>query len=188
MQDLSDKELIEKYLKGDEKALEFLISRYLKTVYGFVYRFAGNEQDAEDITQESFVKAWGSIKKFDRKKSFKSWIFKIARNTAIDLLRKKKTVPFSKFDGEDGKNAIIETLADTGPLAQEIFERKSIAQEITVALSELPLKYKAVFSLRHDSDLSFQEIAESLDEPVNTVKSRYRRALIALKNVLRDKR
>ena len=187
MQDFSDQELIINYLKGDEKALEVLISRYLKPVYGFVYRFAGNEQDAEDITQETFVKVWGNIKKIDRQKSFKAWMFKIARNTAIDLLRKKKTVPFSRFDGEDGKNAIIESLADPGPLALEIFERKGLAQEIAAAISELPSKYRAVFSLRQDSELSFQEIAESLGEPINTVKSRYRRALIALKSILQKK-
>ena len=73
----SDQKLIADYLGGDEKALEILIYRYLKPIYSFVYRYVGNEQEAEDITQEIFVKAWRNLKKFNQNKSFKTWIFTI---------------------------------------------------------------------------------------------------------------
>ena len=86
----SDKQLIINYLKGDEKSLELLIQSYLKPIYSFVYRCTGNTQDAEDVTQEVFVKVWRNLKKFDQRKSFKTWIFAIAKNTAFDHLKKRK--------------------------------------------------------------------------------------------------
>ena len=92
---LEDKKLIQQYLKGDSKSLDFLIAKYLKMIYSFVYKNVGSQSDAEDITQEVFVKVWKNLKKFDQKKSFKPWIFQIAKNTSIDFLRKRKTIPFS---------------------------------------------------------------------------------------------
>ena len=89
--DYSDEQLINNYLKGDEKSLEILIHRYLKPIYNFVYRYVNNKQEAEDVTQEVFVKTWRNLKKFKRNKSFKTWIFSIAKNTAIDSFKKKKT-------------------------------------------------------------------------------------------------
>ncbi|MBI4159946.1 sigma-70 family RNA polymerase sigma factor [Candidatus Wolfebacteria bacterium] len=73
-----------------EVSLELLIRRYLKPIYGFTYRYVGAGQDTEDVTQETFVKVWRNLKKFDQNKSFKTWIFSIAKNTAIDFLKKKK--------------------------------------------------------------------------------------------------
>ena len=92
---IEDKILIQQYLKGDEKSLEILIARYLKPIYSFVYKNVGNPSEAEDITQEVFIKIWKNIKKFDQNKNFKPWIFQIAKNTSIDFLRKKKSIPFS---------------------------------------------------------------------------------------------
>jgi RNA polymerase sigma-70 factor (ECF subfamily) len=98
MENLGDLKLIKQYLAGDEKSLDVLVKRYLKIIYGYSYRNVGNSADAEDITQETFLKVWKNIKKFDQSKSFKSWIFTIAKNTSIDYLRKKKSVPFSRFE------------------------------------------------------------------------------------------
>ncbi|MFH1909788.1 MAG: sigma-70 family RNA polymerase sigma factor [bacterium] len=179
----SDQQLIADYLQGDEKSLEVLIGRYLKPIYSFVYRYIGGGQDTEDITQEVFVKVWRNLKKFDRQKSFKTWIFSIAKNTAIDFLKKKKVIPFSDFDTEDGGNIIADTFADMAKSSQEIFERKETAQMLESAMAELSPKYRTVLSLRYNSDFNFREIAETLGEPINTVKSRYRRALIILKNI-----
>lgn len=94
---IADEILIKKYLQGDEKSLEILIQRYLKPIYSFIYRFIGNKQDAEDVTQEVFVKAWRNFKKFDQEKKFKTWIFSIAKNTAIDFLKKRRQFRFLSF-------------------------------------------------------------------------------------------
>ncbi|MFA6919366.1 MAG: sigma-70 family RNA polymerase sigma factor, partial [Patescibacteria group bacterium] len=97
MSEYLDEQLVQQYLSGDEKSLEVLIQKYLKPIYNFVYRYVGDMANAEDLTQEVFVKVWKNIKKFDRKKSFKTWIFCIAKNTAFDYLRKKKSIPLSNF-------------------------------------------------------------------------------------------
>ncbi len=186
MENNNDKILVEKYLEGDEKSLEILIQNYLGPIYRFACKYAGNEKDAEDITQDAFVKMWRNLKKFDQNRNFKTWIFSIAKNTAIDFLKKKKFLPFSRFDTEDGKNIITETFADTALLPQEIFEKQEIIRGLKSMIARLFPKYQTVLSLRYNDGLTFREIAETLDEPLHTVKSRHRRALIKLKKLLKD--
>ena len=184
MLERSDEKLVAEYLKGDEKSLEILIKQYLKPTYSFVYRYLGNASDAEDITQEVFVRMWRNIKKFDQQKNFKTWIFSIAKNASIDFLRKKKTIPFSEFENEEGGNAIVDTLVDPAPLPDEIIERADMVHLLTSALEKLSPKYRMVLFLRYNDHFTFREIAESLGEPLHTIKSRHRRALIALKEIL----
>jgi RNA polymerase sigma-70 factor, ECF subfamily len=180
----SDKQLIRHYLKGNEESLGLLIQRYLKLIYSFTYRYTGNAQDSEDATQETFVKVWRNLKKFDQNKKFKTWIFAIAKNTAIDFLKKKKAIPFSKVENEKGENIITETLADPSPLPYELLEKAGMAQVLTSAMEKLSPKYRMVLFLRYNDHFNFREIAESLEEPLNTVKSRHRRALVMLKKLL----
>lgn len=184
MQDLTDEQLIEKYLKGDKAALEFLIARYLKAIYGFAYSLCSDKAAAEDITQEAFVKVWKNIRKFDLKKKFKPWIFQITKNTAIDFSRKRKTIPFSRFENEMGENVLLETLHDAKPLALEVCEKNDQSAKLRIAIQSLSLKYRQVVSMRLDEEFTFEEIARILGESVNTVKSRYRRAILELKNFL----
>jgi RNA polymerase sigma-70 factor (ECF subfamily) len=175
---LEDKNLIQQYLKGDEKALEILIAKYLKPIYSFTYKNVSNPADAEDITQEVFVKIWKNIRRFDQKKSFKPWIFQIAKNTSIDFLRKKKSIPFSRFENEKGQNALLENIAEA-PL--NLIENLSDKRVLAVAIETLPEKEQKVINLRHVDGLSFKEIAKIFKESINTVKSRYRRALLNMK-------
>ncbi len=183
MAELSDEKLIEQYLKGDEGSLEILIKKYLKPVYGFVFRYTGNAADADDITQETFVKVWRNIKKFDRQKKFKTWLFTIAKNTALDFFKKRKTIPFSNFEDENGYNFVADNLASQSLSPAQEAEKKETAGFVSSAISQLSSNYQKIISLRHDKDLSFQEIADFLGEPINTVKSRYRRAILAAKKI-----
>lgn len=176
--------LIKKYFSGDEKSLEILISSYLKPIYNFVYRYLNNKQDAEDITQEVFVKMWRNLKKFDQRRIFKTWIFSIAKNTMIDFLRKKKMILFSEFENEEKKNKLTETIADPAPPPDEILNRTYITEMLNKAIKQLSLKYRLVLFLRYNDHFNFREIAEVLGEPLHTVKSRHRRALIQLKKLL----
>jgi RNA polymerase sigma-70 factor (ECF subfamily) len=107
-----DQDLISKYLAGDEKSLEILIEQYLKPIYSFVYRYTGSASNAEDITQDVFVRVWKNLKKFDQNKKFKTWIFSIAKNAAIDWLRKKKTISLSDDD--------MEKIPDSAPFVPEL--------------------------------------------------------------------
>ena len=86
----SAEQLIANYLKGDQESLEILVRQYLKVIYSFVFRYVGNAEDAEDITQEVFVRVWRNLKRFNQEQSFKTWLFAIAKNAALDFLKKKK--------------------------------------------------------------------------------------------------
>lgn len=176
--ELEDSNLIQQYLKGDGKSLEILVKKYLKPIYGFAYRNVGNSEEAEDITQEVFVKVWKNIKKFDQKKNFKPWIFQIAKNTSIDFLRKKKAVPFSRFENEKGQNSLAENIVAKPLNLIENFSDKKVLAE---ALQLLSNKEQKIISLRHTDGMSFREIAEVYGESINTIKSRYRRTLKALR-------
>ncbi|MFA5012960.1 MAG: sigma-70 family RNA polymerase sigma factor [Candidatus Paceibacterota bacterium] len=184
MNKLSDEQLVGKYLRGEKKALEILISRYLKPIYNFAYSFCGDAEAAEDITQEAFVKVWRNIKRFDQNKKFKTWIFEIAKNTSIDFNRKKKTIPFSRFENEGEGNKFIENLIDFSPLPLEIFELKEWKNKISGAIGKLSEKYQKIVALRYENQMTFREISELTGESINTVKSRYRRGLTQLKKSL----
>ena len=186
MQNYSDEQLITRYLKGEEESLEFLIKKYLQPIYSFVSRYVGSEKDAKDITQEIFLKVWKNLKKFDPQRSFKTWIFSIAKNASIDFLKKKKVLPFSAFENEEGENVLTETLADPSPLPDEIVARVDAGEKLRQAMELLIPKYRTVLYLRYNDHFTFREIAETLDEPLDTIKSRHRRALILLKKLLTD--
>lgn len=186
---ISDKQLITNYLEGDEESLKILVKRYLRPIYSFVYRFIGDSHSAEDITQEVFIKVWRNLKKFNQQKSFKTWIFSIAKNTSIDWFRKKKTVPFSNFSAQSGsasdeENMLTKTLVDPAPLPDKLLERANTSQMLTSVIEKLSQKYRTVLFLRYNDHFNFREIAEALGEPLYTIKSRHRRALIMLKKFL----
>ena len=186
MPEINDEQLVKKYLKGDEKSLEILIQQYLKPVYNFVYYYVNSASDAEDITQEVFVRMWKNLKRFDQQKKFKTWLFSIAKNASIDFLRRKKTLPFSNFDDEKGDNILMDTLKDSSPLPDEILEQKNETQSLSSAIKKLSPKYRLVLDKHYNNDLTFREIAQSLNEPLHTIKSRYRRALIYLKKIFTE--
>jgi len=176
MENFDEQKLIKDYLKGDQKALENLIRFYLKPVYNFVLIYVNNPKDAEDITQETFVRMWRNLKKYkSQKASFKTWLFTIAKNAAIDFLRQKKTVPLDE---------VAETLVDPVSLTLELAEQKETAQNIKANLANLSDKYRQIFLLHQEQGFTFKQISQKLGESINTIKSRYRRAMIILKKFL----
>lgn len=169
MNDCLDEQLVADYLSGDEKSLEVLIKSYLRPIYSFVYRYIGNVQEAEDITQEVFVKVWRNLKKFNPDKKFKTWIFSIAKNASIDFLRKKKTILFSE----------MEPFVDPRPLQNEFL--------LTSIIDKLSPKYRMVLFLRYNDHFTFREIAETLGESIDTIKTRHRRGMAILRKLLAEK-
>ncbi len=186
MQEYSDQQLISNYLKGDEKSLDLLVKRYLNQIYGFVFKYVNDKEIAEDITQETFLKVWRNLKKVDKNKSFKSWIYTIAKNTALDFLKKKKSVPFSRFERDDGKNILFDVLPDKRLLPDKVSELLELKKAFLSAIAELSIKYKTVLSLYYYQYLNFREISEVLEEPINTIKSRHRRGLVLLKGIIQN--
>lgn len=180
--DRNDEELIKSYLAGDEQSLRALISRYLRPIYHFAYRYTANGPDAEDIAQEVFVKVWKNLRRYNGETPFRPWLFAIAKNAAIDWLRKKKTIPFSKFDGEEG-DILAETLRDPAIPIDQAAAQKDYLSSVTKKLSP---ETQNLLQLRHSDQLKFQEIAKMLGKPLNTVKSRYRRALAELRKLIAE--
>lgn len=180
----NDEQLVLDYLNGDDRALPALINRHIKTIYNFVYRLSGNAEEAEDSTQETFVKMWKNLKKYRHGKNFKTWLFSIAHNAAIDSLRKRKTIAFSNFENEEGENAFTETLVDPEPLPDKVSEKTQDKQFLETRLAKLPHRYREVLILHYHEHLTFDEIGKILRSPLDTVKSQHRRALGMLRKLL----
>lgn len=181
MQQHSDQQLIALYLGGDEVALDILIKRHFRAIYGFVFSYVKNKELAEDITQETFLKVFRNIKKIDKNKSFKSWVYTIAKNTALDYFKKKKSVAFSSFEDATGKNVLMEVLADKAKQPHELAELLEDSSLFLGAIKTLSAKYQQILLMYYYEYLNFREIAEKLQEPINTIKSRHRRGLVLLK-------
>ncbi|MDD3486945.1 MAG: RNA polymerase sigma factor [Candidatus Moranbacteria bacterium] len=170
-------------ISSDETAFSEIVDDYLKPIYNFTYRLVGDKDTAEDLTQDTFVKAWKNLDRFDRSKSFKTWLFAIAKNTTYDWFKKKKEISFSCFSDEEGNNP-IENISSGEDLPDEILERSGLAEEMEKVLQKLPVHYRAILLLRYKEEFSLHEIAEILDEPYNTVKSRHQRGLGKLREAL----
>ena len=140
-----------------------------------------DESASQDITQDVFVKMWRNMQRFDENKKFSTWIFAIAKNTAYDYLKKKRTLPFAAFESLDGIN-ILENIED-----EEILHSENLLQKIDNAtdakkfLETLSPQLQTIFLLHHQQGFSLVEIAEILGTPTNTIKSKYRRALMFLR-------
>lgn len=183
--DRSDSQLIEEYLAGDESAFSELVKKYLKPVYNFLYQLTnGDVSVLDDLTQETFLKAWRHIKKFDKERSFKAWIFTIAKNTAYDYFKKKKTIPFISFVDEEGHNK-LENITDGEILPLELLEKADTAKKLEKALNKISSQYKLILNMHYKDDLSLQEISEVLKVPYNTIKSQHQRGLQALHQIVR---
>ena len=185
MNERTDQELTAAYARGDEHAFSILIERYLQPIHRFLFRLVRDKELAEDLSQETFVRAWKKFVTFDQARSFKSWLFAIARYAAFDALKKKQPLRFSEITREGLPEEGLEaTLADERPSPQEELISEEQRQGLEELLAELPLSAQEVILLHDDEDLTFQEIADTLHEPLNTVKSRYRRGLLLLREKL----
>lgn len=179
---LEEKKLAEEATDGNDAAFEQLMKIYLKPVYNFLFQIIKDPSIVDDLTQETFIKAWKNIGRFDTEKSFKTWVFTIAKNTAYDYLRKKKSIPFSFFK-KKGSGRDLEDISADNLLPNEILERNDLAKELGKNLQKIPINQRVVLFLHYKEDLSLLEISEVLKKPYNTVKSLHGRGLSRLKKV-----
>jgi RNA polymerase sigma-70 factor (ECF subfamily) len=180
-----DNQLVNDFLNGDGSAFDQLLGKYLKPVLNFIYQFTNDISVSEDLAQITFVKTWKNLKKFNKDKNFKTWLFTIAKNTAYDYFKKKKAIPFSSFTDEEGNNK-LENISDENILPDEILSRKNIAEELENKLQELPKHYRIILTLHYKEDFSLSEISEILKIPYNTAKSQHQRGLIKLRKLLEN--
>ncbi len=178
----TDVELVREVLAGSETAFRPLLDRHLQGVHRFAYSYLKDRDVADDIAQETFVRAWKNLRKFDQERNFRTWIFAIAKNAALDHLKKKRAIRFSEIGEEEGVlDAFLAPFVDEGETSEEAYERAAAITGLARAMDELPPIYRAVLGMRSRDNLKFREIAEMLGEPVDTVKSKYRRGLALLR-------
>ncbi len=184
----NDYELVKKAKAGDARAYDQLMSLYHDAVFNIILRMVHNRQEAEDLTQETFIKAYHSIGSFNEDYAFSTWLFKIATNHCIDFFRKRKLVTFSMDEPIKYKDEEISfEYATKDPDVEKSMVANEKSRIIRQAIEKLPDKYRMAIILRHHEEKSYEEIAEILDLPLGTVKARIFRAREMLKKILKDK-
>lgn len=173
-----DMVLIKQAVEGDEKAYEKLMNRYKKSVYFMLLKMVQNKDDAEDLTMESFAKAFKSLPKFNPQYAFSTWLFRIASNNCIDFIRKNKVKTFSINTPVETDSGTIESfdLPDNLELPDEYANRLDKSKFLKSVIESLPKTYRTLIELRYFEELSYEEIAKIIDAPVGTVKAQLHRA------------
>ncbi len=188
---LEDFDLIDQAVQhNDEKAFAKLMQRYKRPVYHMILKMVRNVDDAEDLTIESFAKAFRSLHRFKKDFTFSTWLFRIATNNTIDHIRKKKLNTLSidnRFTDDNGDGIAIEVEDENlNPQEETIKEQK--AELIQVFVDKLPPKYQKLVRLRYFQELSYEEIAVELDAPLGTVKAQLHRARELMFEMVKNKR
>ena len=188
--DVSELDLVRRSQAGDTEAFDELVTRYRTRVFSMIYNMVHSEQDAWDLAQDSFLKAWKSIKRFRGQSSFYTWIYRIVMNVTIDWLRKKHV----KGAGAEFDDAIelreidpaSKTVPKTEALPYETMQREEIRGRIDKAIAQLSLDQRAVILMKEIEGMQYHEIAEALGCSIGTVMSRLFYARKKLQNLLRD--
>jgi len=184
-----DRLFVERALSGDESAYQALVDKYQNALTRHILRMVRVSADVEDLVQECFIKAFGALSSYSADYAFSTWLYKIATNHAIDYLRKKKLPTMSIDRPIQANDGTIEfelpdvTFRPDKHIVDD--EQKALLQR---AIDSLPAKYYRVIVMRHQQELSYEEIATELDLPLGTVKAHIFRARALLYRELRDKR
>ncbi len=184
MDQLDDRELVARYRRGDVAALETLVQRYKRQLFGYILNMTGNAGDADEIFQEAWFKVIRKIHLY-RHKNFFGWLVRITHNVVIDKARRKK--PSVSLDAESDEGASLgNTLADSGPSPRAGVGNEDLGQKIAEAVATLPEEQKEVFLLRTQAELPFKEIAKIQGTSINTALARMQYALAKLRVPLKE--
>jgi RNA polymerase sigma-70 factor (ECF subfamily) len=183
---LSDQELVQKFLGGDNASIEILINRHKNKVYTYIILTVKNQHLAEDIFQDTFIKVIKSLHdgKYRDDGKFLSWVIRIAHNLIIDHFRKEKQI--NTFTSEDYETDIFNSKKLSEGNIEEFIIREQIINDVRSLIDELPEDQKQVILLRHYGGLSFKEIAEQTNVSINTALGRMRYALINLRKLIKE--
>lgn len=172
----SDKELMERFLRGEVEGFNLLVKNYKVRLFSPLYRLVGNREEAEDILQETFLRVYRQKGSYDFNYSFSTWIYTIALNLCRNLYKRKKKVRFLGMDS---------LVNHPDPNSGNHVNRNRLSSILEGAISSLPFKYRTVFLLRDVDQLSYEEVASTLSLPLGTVKSRVNRARRILQKKLK---
>lgn len=181
----TDQEIVEAVLAGKQHRFAELVDRYQGKIVNYVYRMLGNYDDAVDLSQDAFLKAYSALDSYRPKYPFPAWLFRIARNAAIDELRRRKLATVSIDEPiRTGEGTIERDVEGSRAGPEEEFLQEEFRDRIEAAVGRLPEKYREPLVLRHAGDMTYDEIAEALELPLGTVKTRIFRAREALREDL----
>ena len=182
---MTEQELVAKARDGDPAAFEQLLLANQDRVFSLAFRMVGNREEAEDLAQEAFLKAWSGLPSFQGDSSFSTWVYRLTTNVCIDFLRReqrrREIRPVASLDDEDNK---MPEPSDPSQDPHSMVEREERSRALDRGLKALPDHHRQVLVLRELSGLSYQEIGEKLDLDPGTVKSRIARARSALRKIL----
>lgn len=177
-----EKKIIQQVLDGDQEAFSELVKAYEKPVYNLCLRMAGNAQDAQDLAQEAFLKAWRGLRFYKFESSFSTWLYRLTSNVCIDFLRRQKRRTALSLTMEEQELEV----PDQAPVPEEQLLRQEAQEAVSQAMNQLEDEFRLVLTLRVLEDMSYEQIAQIMDLKVGTVKSRLARARIKLKNILQQ--
>ena len=170
-------EVIRRVQTGDGNAFEALVTAYEKNVYNLALRMTGNAQDAEDVAQEAFLKAYNSLDSFRGESKFSVWLYRIVSNLCLDFLRRQKRRPASSLSVEDDEGEETQLdIPDVSQSPEELLERRLTREAVRQGLAQLPAEQRQILLLREIQGLSYEEIGQALSLEPGTVKSRIFRA------------
>jgi RNA polymerase sigma-70 factor (ECF subfamily) len=180
----TDKQLVDQYRCGNVEALESLIERYRRMLFGFILNKTGESHEADEVFQETWLRV---IRKIDdyREKNFGGWLVRIARNIAIDRIRRRKPDVSLDETPDEGRN-LAEAIPGKDPGPRRHIEANDLRQAIAEAVADLPEDQREVFLMRVEADLSFKEIAQAQGVSINTALARMQYALAKLRPLLKD--
>ena len=184
---MSEEQLIRRAQQGDNSAFEQLLLAHQKKVYNLCLRMAANPDDALDLSQEAFIKAWRTLGQYQFEASFSTWLFRLTSNVCIDFLRRKKrrqeTSLTENYDDSDEGAEL--SIPDANPLPEQQAITNETKIELARAMGQLAPDHREILQLRVVEDLPYEQIADILGVRVGTVKSRLARARLSLRKILK---
>src|SRR5215471_12355132 len=184
--EISDAAVVAQVLAGDKEAFRLLVERHTRSIYGVAYRMTGNQQDAEEILQETFLRAYRSLRRFELRSSFSTWVYRIAVNRSLDFLKAKKmtdTYQISEDPGGEEKEKEIQVPA-SGPGPERLLLSAEAGQKLSRAIALLSPAERAAFTMRHMEGKSIDEISKTLNVRTSAAKNSIFRAVQKIRQEL----
>jgi RNA polymerase sigma-70 factor, ECF subfamily len=175
---------VERARSGDSDAFRLLVEQHGRAVFRLAYRITANEEDAEDVVQETFLRAYRQIDRYEARSSFSTWLYRIASNCSLDLIRKRKHREYKRERGPDPDQDILASLPAPGPGPDRELYSSQISESVQAALGELSAQERTAFVLRHFEGLSIDEIGTTLGTGTNATKHSIFRAVQKLRRSL----
>jgi len=175
---------VERARSGDNDAFRLLVEQHGRAIFRLAYRMTGNEEDAEDVVQETFLRAYRQIDRYEARSSFSTWLYRIASNCSLDLIRKRKHREHKRERGPDPDLDILSSIPAASPGPDREFHSNQISGCVNAALGELSAQERTAFVLRHFEGLSIDEIGLALGTGTNATKHSIFRAVQKLRRSL----